>query len=349
MRIEGRINNNSLAAGPLTFMSFAYQSLRYAKYRLDLVRDHISGYGASSIAALKQARSPGVLSIHRKDAENIGDVMSSPFRYFRQANPVYELDLAQLKTISPLLLRRNEPLILGGGGLFYFHHALNRLLLHYKGPLIGWGIGRNGPLSGARDRIHKEAFALLGLRDWPTHYEWVPCVSCLSPLFEIYRGTSPLHDFVLYDHRNAQLPIHGHPRLSNACMDMAHVLEFLASGETVITNSYHGAYWGVLLRRRVVILPFSDRLLHMRFPAIVGTKDDYRQRSQEMQIEPFALEICRKANLDFAKRVEELTQTDLHLIDKVAEETDFRAPFPHSLHLWGLEQSRDEQNGAGRT
>jgi hypothetical protein len=194
------------------------------------------------------------------------------------------------------------------------------LLDRYQGPVIGWGIGQNGPL-GEKDarRIHTGKFALLGLRDWQSAHEWVPCSSCLAPALDVFREVQPVHDFVLYDHQHAPLPITGHPRLGNSCMDFSQVVRFLASGETVVTNSYHGAYWARLLGRRVVVLPFSNRLLAMRFPPVVATAQDYRERAKEARPEPDALEICRDANLRFAARVSELVGTELQPISKSAD------------------------------
>jgi hypothetical protein len=246
--------------------------------------------------------------------------MSSPFRYFKPAKPLYKLDIEPLEVISPLLAARREPLVLGGGGLFFFEAAVNGLLNRYRGPVIGWGIGRNSKI-GAKPgtHIHTEKFRLLGVRDWQAGCEWVPCSSCLAPLLESFRDVPPSHDFVLYDHQHVRLPIEGHPRLTNACMDFTAVAAFLASGETVVTNSYHGAYWARLLGRRVVVLPFSDRLLHMRFPPAVASADNYRQCAKETRPEPEALQLCRDANLRFAERVSELIGTELHSITKTPE------------------------------
>jgi hypothetical protein len=109
-------------------------------------------------------------------------------------------------------------------------------------------------------------------------------------------------------------------------MDFNRVAAFLASGETVITNSYHGAYWARLLVRRVVVLPFSNRLLRMRFPPVIATAQNYQQRAKEARPEPDALPICREANLGFALRVSELIGTELTAIAKPRNVADAVAP-----------------------
>jgi hypothetical protein len=298
-------------------MHSTYQFPKYAKYRASQLCGRCWSLVASSVVALKQQLAPGVLNIHRRDYTNIGDLMSSPFRYFRTAKPLYKLDIEPLTLVSPFFSARREPLVLGGGGLFFFETAVNGLLTKYRGPVIGWGIGQNGPLAEkANTRIQTGKFALLGVRDWQSGHEWVPCSSCLAPELEAFRGIQPEHEFVLYDHRHAPLPIKGHPRLSNACMDFSDVVAFLASGETVITNSYHGAYWARLLGRRVVVLPFSNRLLRMRYPPVIANAYNYRQCAKNARPEPESLELCREANLRFAARVSELIGAELQSIAK---------------------------------
>jgi hypothetical protein len=45
-----------------------------------------------------------------------------------------------------------------------------------------------------------------------------------------------------------------HENLHNHCPEgIDHVIKFLGESETIITSSYHGAYWGLLLGRKVEI------------------------------------------------------------------------------------------------
>jgi len=311
-------------------MHSTYQFLKYAKYRASQLGGRCRSLAASSVVALKQQLAPGVLNVHRRDYTNIGDLMSSPFQYFRITKPLYKLDIEPLTLVSPFFSARREPLVLGGGGLFFFETAVNGLLTQYRGPVIGWGIGQNGPLvEKTNTRIQTGKFALLGVRDWQSEHDWVPCSSCLAPELEAFRDIQPEHDFVLYDHQHTPLPIEGHPRLTNACMDFSKVVAFLASGETVVTNSYHGAYWARLLGRRVVALPFSNRLLSMRYPPVIANARDYRQCAKEARAELGALEVCRESNLRFASRVSEIIGTELQLIArnlKTSPQTNWSTP-----------------------
>ena len=45
---------------------------------------------------------------------------------------------------------------------------------------------------------------------------------------------------------------------------MEKVLDFLGSGETVLTSSYHGVYWATLLGRKVLAFPFSSKFYTLK-------------------------------------------------------------------------------------
>ncbi|MGF1635377.1 MAG: hypothetical protein ACFCVE_16135 [Phycisphaerae bacterium] len=104
---------------------------------------------------------------------------------------------------------------------------------------------------------------LVGVRDWGQPFDWVPCVSCLSPAFD--DPGEPEHDVVVYRHKDPKsdrIPRDlGWPSLTNRA-GFNEVIRFLKSGRTVVTSSYHGVSWATLLGRKVVVCsPFSSRFI----------------------------------------------------------------------------------------
>jgi hypothetical protein len=79
----------------------------------------------------------------------------------------------------------------------------------------------------------------------------------MHPAFDRQREVK--HEIVVFSHKKFQIHIPGVPRLTNTTQNFEQVLDFLASGETIITSSYHGAYWGTLLGRKVLAFPFSTK------------------------------------------------------------------------------------------
>lgn len=232
------------------------------------------------------------ISVFRKDPKNVGDWWSVPSRYF-QVSGDGTYDLVDAKTIPNLA----GVVVLGGGGLGRpdFQDFLSELLRpDRKYKVIGWGIGadsitrRREVLKGPADMQQLlEYFSELdeiGTRIAPENvsypdkrFSWVPCASCMSPLFDEF-SSSPIRQRVgVYEHLREPLTPHiGGPGrflsrffgpysyLSNRGTDFRKKLAFLAQSEFIITNSYHGVYWGTLLKRKVVCVPFKNGLFSFK-------------------------------------------------------------------------------------
>jgi hypothetical protein len=239
---------------------------------------------------------------------NIGDYVSSPFRYFDLGPHRQMVDLAEDPDAGV------SAVIYGGGGIGL------RLLRHpgwrQRAPVsIAWGVGT----SDARDmnvikRPPAPWLTLFGSREWgQPGAVWVPCASCMSPLFDQLRP-APAHEAVLYFNRDRALAnpdqalvIDGLPCGDN-WMPFDEALAHLASGATVVTDSYHGAYWAALLgRKAVLVAPYSSKFHGFRHPpAIAADPQSWQQAAKGAQSYADALAVSRQANLDFYWRVMEL-------------------------------------------
>jgi hypothetical protein len=255
-----------------------------------------------------------IRNIFRKDPTNVGDWYCTPFRYFplgdQPAADVYEEPLVE----------EGDTVVVGGGGLISENFApyLERLAAAKKGGvhLIAWGIGESlindktggmvepwrGPLP---DYLKK--FDLVGVRDFGTDYEWVPCASCMLDLFD--RDYPIEHEICIYEHRRIPVPIDCKVRRSNEGEDIAATIEFLGSAELVITNSYHGAYWATLLGRRVIAIPNLSKMYRFRHAPVVCAPSQWRDRASDTQGYPTALDDCRAANRQFNDKVQAVIGT----------------------------------------
>jgi hypothetical protein len=205
-----------------------------------------------------------VLNLHVIDPQNIGDLLSAPIHYF--PFPGVEKSSADLRQVSPEN-PLNSHLIVGGGGLLFprFLEPIQQIAeMRSRGKLIAWGIGQQ--TYGVTDRTsiqsfnyaeYLDRFDLVGIRDIDTGYNWVPCASCMNSSFDQPRQIK--HEFVVFSHKKFQLHIDKFPRMTHANDSLDQVLDFLGSGETILTSSYHGAYWGTLLGRKVLAFPFSSK------------------------------------------------------------------------------------------
>ena len=220
-----------------------------------------------------------IINCYATDRKNIGDSLSSPLNYF-------ELPGAKIEKLDIRLPVKAEELegkhiIIGGGGLLFprFLPEITTIInARKRKKLIAWGIGqqiyvrKKGKLFpryitdeaiNSFDYSYLENFDLVGIRDFGIlGYDWLPCASCMHKSFDKKREIK--HEFVVFSHKKFLLNIENFPRLTNECNDMEKVLDFLGSGETVLTSSYHGVYWATLLGRKVLAFPFSSKFYTLK-------------------------------------------------------------------------------------
>lgn len=239
---------------------------------------------------------------HLRETPNVGDRSCSPFDYFdwgeatvsdiREANtPAYDVG------------------IYGGGQIF-------RGISHYEGVTrsktalnIAWGVGTNHSLFfSPRHILSRRKMDVIGSRDYgDRRYHYAPCPSCMSPLFDA--PPMPTHDVVFYAHggKTNQMKLSipdGIPTEDNVCGDLATALTFIASGETVVSNSYHGVYWALLMGRKAICIPFSNKFSHYRQQPFTTSPVEWLNNLKRGIARPEMLELSRAATLDFKAKVD---------------------------------------------
>ena len=253
---------------------------------------------------------PRIYAYHFNDPTNLGDLVCCPVDYFESLRCAEKIDWQ----CDPEKFA-DAPVIIGGGGLLNpaMSERLERVVLRRTAPSVLWGVGTN---------VHRETKAsypnylghagLVGLRDFGNPFEYVPCPSCLHPAFG---GKFPVHhDFVIYEHSHHTIGIEpSAPRMANnePKERMEAVLRFLASGDLVITNTYHGCFWAMLLSRRVLVYrPFSSRFFYFKPKVVFCDGDNWRAKAKETIRTIGYLEECRAINTRFAARVLEFLKIE---------------------------------------
>ena len=245
-----------------------------------------------------------VSNLFHCDANNIGDQMCGPGQYLWP-------DACRNLPLVPVRKRLGNTNV-GGGQIF---SQLSTILasIHRINPaarVIGWGIGL--PPAGVRDEIVREvtkSFALFGTRNYTRreHLSFVPCASCLSPLFD--QVAQPKHEVVFYLHRRKGAPIvppADVPVMTNAMRPFQDVVDFIAAGEVLVTSSYHGVYWAQLLGRRVICLPYNNKFETFQHRPTMAEVDNWREKMTLASQTVPLLEEYRALNYAFAKRALEV-------------------------------------------
>ncbi len=254
--------------------------------------------------------------IYRFHSPNLGDLYSNPARYFFPNSTVRKIDI--MRKLQGTTFQ--GPVIVGGGGLLGWHRFQRNLrwLSRADVPVILWGIGHNSIVNKKKGYLRRpwirypgflRRFSLVGLRDTPTPYRYVPCPSCMHPLFQKKRSVT--RPFVVYRHAQIPFPALPYPSLTNECERLATVLDFLGSAETILTNSYHGAYWGLLLGRKVLAVPWSSkfyanpRITTVRHTTLLNTAR-LREAVAGCTASPTMLEEAIEQNLRFYEEVKQI-------------------------------------------
>jgi len=250
-----------------------------------------------------------VINLHRIDPTNIGDLNSAPAQHVAFLRDAQRMDICEINQHNFGQLKE-AVIILGGGGLIgqsYFEAGICAVLQARPKRRICWGAGHNDHEHHAIELpVYLDSFDLVGVRDYGKRHEWVPDASCLHPLFD--QRFSIKHDAVLYEHpRFGKTTLRGLPRMDNRERSFSRVIEFLGSGEVIVTSSYHGAYWGTLLNRKVILInAFSSKFYGFKHQPPLASEASWKSKLAEARNFPEALAECRGANLRFAEKVRAL-------------------------------------------
>lgn len=205
-------------------------------------------------------------AIHIRRGNNIGDRMSSPALYFRFREEVKLLDVGNYLRQPPKV---RPSLVIAGGGAWKKNLARLRRLPYLRDvPKVAWGVGvtsrKLGPMPRGSHTKRARGWTLYGHRDVGLAGRFVPCPSCMHTAFE--KPYAIEHEAVYFGH-HLLAPMNWAkrigPHMTNATLDMDKVIAFLASGEVVVTSSYHGAYWARLLGRHVALIPRGSKFWHL--------------------------------------------------------------------------------------
>lgn len=248
------------------------------------------------------------IAVYRcQGTDNVGDLNCSPASYFDF--PGIEHHDPKHSNGGPV--PTDADLYIFGGGAITSKAASCAGTID-KGIKVAWGIGQSmksgekychtTPLNDwDRYGVRRAGFTLNSSRDINVEdTEWVPCASCMSPLFDLEYEEK--YDTVVY--LNGQ-DVFESPMVMNNRQSFEKTIAFIGSGRVVMTDSYHGAYWATLLgKTAVVVNPYSSKFYQFKHqPMLI---ESVRYLMTAPVVYPEALEECRAANITFNDKVQEL-------------------------------------------
>jgi exopolysaccharide biosynthesis predicted pyruvyltransferase EpsI len=262
-----------------------------------------------------------VVNIHRIDTKNIGDYYCAPHHYFEPLKGKY-LDIFDYKNENEKIRSNyiedvcNKSIIVGGGGLlnrggFEMQMKLFEKISEKGKKIVLWGVGHNekskenyGKVSKYNIDINK--FGVVGTRDYSMPGEFVPCVSCLHPIFDKKFDTKNEVGIVFHKDtlkkENITKKYQNFATSSNTT-NLEDLIEFIGESENIITDSYHTMYWAMLMEKKVITIPNSSKFFDFKHQPIISNFDDALNHLNKGETFSGLLEECREINHKFSEKV----------------------------------------------
>lgn len=262
-----------------------------------------------------------VINIHRMDTRNVGDYYCAPHHYFEKLKNT-SVDIFDYKKenqeIRNVFIEKTckHSIIVGGGGLlnrsgFQRQMKLFESLTEKGKKIVLWGVGHNekhpktfGKVKNYNVDISK--FGLVGTRDRSMPGEFVPCVSCLHPIFD--KPHQETQEFGIVFHKDTlKKPkilrkFHNLPTSSNTT-DLETLTTFIGASNKIVTDSYHVMYWSMLLGKKVVVIPNSSKFYDFKYQPVFTNFDEALNSFSKAETHSGLLQECREINLKFAEKV----------------------------------------------
>lgn len=212
--------------------------------------------------------------VHRMDRLNSGDMAACPIRYFSWPLRCREQDIDRL---DMRWIKEGDLVILGGGGLFNccekWNRTINDILAKCRS-VVAWSVGFNRHENAdIVTGIAYDKFRIITIRDkgHPSGFEWLPCVSCMAVPDDLSLVSG--NGIGVVSHRDHIIQSATDTIVSSRGLN--DILKFISAHAEIQTNSYHAAYWALLLGRKV-ILEGADYSEKFRWMAEVRLEDAKR-------------------------------------------------------------------------
>ncbi|PHK93200.1 hypothetical protein CR162_19830 [Pseudoroseomonas rhizosphaerae] len=240
-----------------------------------------------------------ILFANHRRTKNVGDLACTPYEYFGFPDK-------KLTDISGELPEAHA-VVLGGGAIEYMMAGKQAVQQRAKARhKVAWGIGASQHGSSCHP-APPSGFDLLGLREFGREGGiYVPCASCMADFFDsVPPAETEIVTFFNADPRISRPELPDFPAMTNES-SLEGTLAFLARGEVVMTNSYHGAYWASLMGRKVVCFPYSSKFHGYKCPPAMATVETWKEVLPRARAYSDYLDDCRYENLKFFRRVADL-------------------------------------------
>lgn len=240
-----------------------------------------------------------LINLHHSNTKNIGDGICSVRNYY----DIPGLSVGDIKDYEFY-----ESDVIFGAGMVLKYIRQKNIMDHFDGfKKIGWGVGnamsvREKYYYSSEDFISK--FDLIGVREYGIGLRYVPCPTCKHPVFNKKYDTK--REIALYTNEySMDFSIPGVSKMTNED-DFSEVIEFLGSSEIIITSSYHGVYWSMLLNKKVICVPFNSKFYGFERKVVMCSTKNWLDNIKHATFYDGYKEECIEKNDEFYEDVMDL-------------------------------------------
>ena len=270
-----------------------------------------------------------IIYLTRVGAQNVGDATLQKNVQRCLVREGFKVTTVALKDAATWQTFTQRDIVVSAGGFCCNYHTrpgefvIYEYLLARNNRLYFWGPGFNEhaqnvyfPDYGAPYSMHyDEVFrhpnvVMVGFRDYGNPFEYIPCPSCLDPGFD--EPCQDSEEVIILEHEILELNLPGgesYPKKKQALQRFTfeEVVHFLGGAGTVVTNTYHGAYWATLLNKKVVVYkPWSSKFHTLKYTPTFANEINYREAiASATNHSPNFLAEARSLNEDFIARLRE--------------------------------------------
>lgn len=254
---------------------------------------------------------PRIHVIHVIVTDNVGDINCGPEYYLKKAGINTEIIIHDLDSINQAMIRKEDIVIIGGGGLIDYSDEWNGIInqcISLSDNVVMWGAGFNRHYANKKTtvNINMEKIKLIGIRDYIDKNTYVPCVSCMLPHFDMNYTVKRRIGVAKHKDFSESLPeeLLQYDYITNTD-DLESVVRFIGESEYIITNTYHMYYWATLLKKKVVLFgEFSSKFENLRYPPVRYSGKLEEDLEKAVTYEE-ALEESRERNREFFMKIKE--------------------------------------------
>lgn len=243
--------------------------------------------------------------IRNIDWKNTGDTSTDPLIYFKSFAEKNICIYHTMREIRWNLMKKDDWIILGGGGIFEcldeFQEVINKLL-SLSVHVISWGCGYNTHYDRMMDiKIDYSRFFRCTIRDYIFgKEEYMPDVSCMMELFDKHYEIK--REIGVLEHYEFPIMEFEYEKMTNTYA-VNSIIRFIAESKIVITNTWHGCYWALLMGKRVIVYhPFSNKFENFKYKPTLYS-GDLQKDIESAKIYENILEECRNMNKNFAEEI----------------------------------------------